>query len=126
MLGYLHLPLVALLALSSYANACSCMAVDIEKTYLLANSVFSAKITGQRIIKRDGDELVSSDFSVVKVVKGNPGNIKNITSFTSSSSCWKPLVTGETYLFYASSRAEIFYSKCSPHKPVGPGNVSEY
>lgn len=53
---------IALFVLSTYTNACSCIPIDREKTYLLSDSVFSARITEQRVIKRDEAELVSSEF----------------------------------------------------------------
>ena len=113
---------VVLSFFSACSYACSCREIDVEKVYAESISVFTARITGQKII-RDG-EAVSSEFSVLETLKGYPGEVKRIISSTTSSTCWKPLLTGEIYLFYANG-SEINYSRCSPHKHVGPGNLGE-
>jgi hypothetical protein len=119
------LTLIALLMLSPHSYACGCKKFNAETAYAESDIVFTAQITAQSTLHTDDTESVVSRLKVLETLKGQPSTIERVISSTSASTCWKPVITGEIYLFYAKSEPDIYFSKCSPHRHIGPGNIGE-
>ncbi|WP_161489378.1 hypothetical protein [Pseudomonas sp. BMS12] len=119
------LTFIALLILITNSYACGCKKFNAETAYAESEIVFTAQITSQSTVHSDETESVISKLKILETLKGQPNKIERVISSTSASTCWKAVITGEIYLFYAKSAPDIHFNKCSPHRHIGPGNVGE-
>src|SRR5690606_30673178 len=114
------LTFITLLILSTHSFACGCKKFNAETAYAESEIVFTAQITTQSTVHSNETESVISKLKILETLKGQPNKIERVISSTSASTCWRPVITGEIYLFYARSAPDINFSKCSPHRHIGP------
>lgn len=119
-----------LFALSSFANACSCIDQKLPMSEILAKN--DAVFTG-KAIKKSSEKLIGSQFDVVEFriaenYKSASAKSVLVKTANQSAACGFPFEEGETYLVFAytfpdekkSSDAKVQYGTglCSKTKAI--------